>query len=155
MGKRSLWFTGRKNRLWIGLCMAVVSLLLLVACGGTSTASSTPTQPPAAAVQPTPTPPPATQAAAVVVVQMLESPPGHYFFKPDTLTITAGTIVLWLDSSDAPHTVTSDPSAPNAFDTTSNVTEGKTFALTFNTPGTYHYHCNIHPNMKAVITVTS
>ncbi len=155
MGRHSSWFTGRRSRLWIGLCMAVVSILILVACGGTTTAGSTPTQPPAAAVQPTPTPPPATQPTNVVVIQMLESPPGHYFFKPDTLTISAGTVVVWIDSSDAPHTVTSDSGAPSAFDTTSNVTQGKTFALTFNTPGTYHYHCKIHSNMKATITVTS
>lgn len=155
MGRHSSWFTGRKNRLWIGLCIAAISMLILVACGGTTTANSTPTQPPTTVVQPTPTPQPATQPAKVVIVQMLESPPGHYFFKPDTLTITAGTVIVWIDNSDAPHTVTSDANAPSAFNTTSNITQGKTFALAFNTPGTYHYHCNIHPNMKAVITVTS
>src|SRR5579885_3831299 len=152
MGRHSSWFTGRRSRLWPGRCMSGVFILIRVPCGGTTTAGSTPTQPPAAAVQPTPTPPPATQPTNVVVIQMLESPPGHYFFKPDTLTISAGTVVVWIDSSDAPHTVTSDT---NVFDTASNITQGKTFGLVFNTPGTYNYHCKIHPNMKAVITVTS
>lgn len=154
MGRYSSWFTGQKRTLGIALSMALVSMLILVACGGTTTASSSTTPVPTVA-QPTPTTAPATQPTNVVVVQMLENPPGHYFFKPDTLTITAGTTVVWYDNSDAPHTVTSDNSAPTAFGTTSNVTQGKTFALIFNTPGTYNYHCNIHPNMKALITVTA
>ena len=90
------------------------------------------------------------------VVQMVENPPGHYIFQPASVTITAGSIVVWIDNSDAPHTVTSDPGAPSAFNTTQNVTQGKTFALQFNQAGTYHYHCNIHPTtMKAVIDVTT
>lgn len=156
MGNYSSWLTGQKRTLWIGLSMALVSMLILVACGGTTTANSAPTPAPTVAqVTPTPTAAPATQPTSVVIVQMLENPPGHYFFKPDTLTITAGTTVVWVDNSDAPHTVTSDPNAPTAFGTTSNVTEGKTFGLVFNTPGTYNYHCNIHPNMKATITVNA
>jgi plastocyanin len=151
MEKHRLWFAGQKRRLWIGLSMALVSLLILVACGGTA-ANSTPTPVAQATPTATPTPLPATQSTNVVIVQMLENPPGHYFFKPDSLTITAGTTVVWIDNSDAPHTVTSDT---NVFDTPSNITEGKTFGLVFNTPGTYNYHCKIHPNMKAVITVTS
>lgn len=155
MGKHSSWFTARRRALWAGLSIAIVSMLILVACGGTTAANPTSAPPTQAAVQPTPTQAPATIPTDAVVVQMLENPPGHYFFKPDTLTIKAGTVVVWIDNSDAPHTVTSDPNAPSAFNTTSNVTEGKTFALVFNTPGTYNYHCNIHKNMKAVITVTS
>ncbi len=151
MGRRFLWFLGKRRRLWIGLSIALISLLILVACGGTAS-NSTPAPVAQATPAATPTPAPTTQSTNVVIVQMMENPPGHYFFKPDTLTITAGTTVVWVDNSDAPHTVTSDT---NTFDTTSNVTEGKTFGLVFNVPGTYHYHCNIHPNMKATITVTS
>lgn len=158
MDKRSFWLSGRKRTLWIALSMALISMLILVACGGATanTPASTPTQAPTAAPPtPTPTQAPATTQTKVVLVEMLEKPAGHYFFQPSTLTITAGTTVVWLDISDAPHTVTSDTGAPSAFATTSNVTQGKTFALTFNTPGTYNYHCNIHPNMKATITVTA
>lgn len=158
MGKDTSRFAGRTRTLWVALSMALISLLILVACGGTT--SGTSTAPPASTIaqttpMPTATPAPATQSATVVVVEMLENPPGHYFFQPATLTITAGTTVVWLDLSDAPHTVTSDAGAPSAFGTTSNVTEGKSFALVFNTPGTYQYHCNIHPHMTAAITVTA
>lgn len=155
MDRHASRLPGRRRTLWIGLSMALVSLVILVACGNTGTTASA--TPPVATTQttPTPTPAPATQPTSVVIVQMLEKPEGHYFFQPSSLTITAGTTVVWMDNSDAPHTVTSDPNAPSAFNTTSNVTTGKTFALVFNTPGTYDYHCNIHPGMKATITVTS
>jgi plastocyanin len=144
--------------LWVVLTLAIGMSVLFAACGGSTTAtnptSTATTAPPTAT--PSPTPVPATLPLGAVIVQMIENPPGHYLFQPASMTIKAGTVVVWIDNSDAPHTVTSDPGAPSPFNTTSNVTQGHTFALVFNTPGTYHYHCNIHPtSMKAVITVTS
>ncbi len=47
------------------------------------------------------------------------------------------------------------PMRPNAFSTTSNLTQNQTFMFTFNTAGTFAYHCNIHTYMKATITVTA
>ena len=156
-------FATRLRVLWVALSLVTVACVLLAACGGgqttaSPTATTAPTPTPA---PPTPTPTPSPSPTApptmpVTVVQMVENPPGHYIFQPASITITAGSIVIWIDNSDAPHTVTSDPSAPSAFNTTQNVTQGKTFALQFNQAGTYHYHCNIHPTtMKAVIDVTT
>lgn len=154
----------RPRASWMALAVAILACLLLAGCGGggQSTTSSTPTAAPTTPVptpsptpSPTPTQPP-TSSSNVTVVQMLENPPGHYFFQPASITITAGSIVVWVDNSDAPHTVTSDPGAPSAFNTSQNVTQNKTFALQFNQAGTYHYHCNIHPTtMKAVVNVTA
>ena len=148
-------FPIRLRFLWIALSLTIVAGVLLVACGGgqTTTSSTPTTAPTATAVPPTPTtaPSPTPQPTLpVTVVQMVENPPGHYLFQPASITIKAGTVVVWIDNSDAPHTVTS------AFNTTQNVTQNKTFALQFNQAGTYHYHCNIHPTtMKAVIDVTA
>jgi plastocyanin len=75
-----------------------------------------------------------------------------YSFDPATVTVPKGTEVVWTNSTDAPHTVTSDT---NAFGTTSNLTQNQTFMMVFNTAGTYAYHCNVHPYMKATIIVTS
>jgi len=50
-------------------------------------------------------------------------------------------------------TVTSDTAG--VFNSTSNITQNQTFKFTFSTAGTFPYHCNIHPYMKATITVTS
>jgi plastocyanin len=126
---------------WMALSVATVATLLLVACGGGGT-----TPGPTATSQPT-----ATATATTVKVQIIEQN-GKYSFSPAALTITKGTTVEWTNMSDAPHTVTSDT---NAFSTTSNLTQNQTFMFTFNTAGTFAYHCNIHTYMKATITVTA
>lgn len=150
--KQVPWFTGRRRLLAISLSILTISMLILVACGGTNASSPTPT----AQAQPTPSPTPttATTPPPPVTIEIVEVDE-KYFFKPDTITIKTGTKVIWVNHSDAPHTVTSDPGAPGAFDTTDNVTENKMFEFTFTAPGTYAYHCNIHPYMKASITVTA
>ena len=76
----------------------------------------------------------ATQAAdAGVSVQ-------DFQFAPPSVTITAGGTVTWTWSGAAPHNVTSDTGAFTASATQSS----GTFSQTFNTPGTYYYHCTIH-----------
>jgi len=88
----------------------------------------------------------------VVTVKIVEKNE-KYSFQPATLSIKVGTEVMWVNSSDAPHTVTSD--SAGVFGTTSNIAEHQNFTFTFTSAGTFPYHCNIHPYMKATITVTS
>jgi plastocyanin len=146
--------SGRIRFLWVALSLATLATLLLVACGGTTTTTSSPTA--TTAPTATPTPLPATIPLGAVIVKMVEKTPGDYVFDPASITIKAGTVIVWINESDGMHTVTSDPGAPSAFNTTSNVTQGRTFALMFTTPGTYHYRCTIHPKtMQAIITVTA
>jgi plastocyanin len=76
-----------------------------------------------------------------------------YAFSPATLSIKVGTQVVWTNTTDAAHTVTSDTAG--VFSSPGNVTQNQTFMFAFTTPGTFAYHCNIHPYMKATITVTS
>jgi len=75
-------------------------------------------------------------------------------FNPSTLTITAGTTVTWQNGS-ITHTVTSDAGSAQTFDS-GNIGNGGTFTQTFNTAGTYAYHCKIHvaSGMTGTITVT-
>ena len=144
-------FARRTRLLWGFFSFALVAALLLAACGGGgTTTSSTPT----ATSQPTPSPTATTAPSApatVVKVNIVEKDE-KYMFDPATLTIKTGTQVVWTNMSDAPHTVTSDN---GTFNTSSNITEHQTFMFTFTTAGTFPYHCNIHPYMKATITVTS
>jgi plastocyanin len=138
-------FANRARLFWGILSLAAVAALLLAACGGGTTTTPTPT--PTATSQPTPTPTP-----TVVMVKIVEAN-DKYAFSPATLSIKAGTQVVWTNTTDAAHTVTSDTAG--VFGTPSSLNTNQTFMFTFTTPGTFAYHCNIHPYMKATITVTS
>ncbi len=86
------------------------------------------------------------------MVKMVETN-GKYSFEPASLSVKVGTQVEWLNTTDAPHTVNSDTAG--TFASTGNITQNQSFKFTFTTAGTFPYHCNVHPYMKATITVTS
>ena len=75
----------------------------------------------------------------------------NFSFTPATLTVAAGTTVTWINHDDVQHTVTA---SDKSFDSGAIDTDG-TFAHEFTTPGTYAYHCAIHPTMTAQIIVKS
>jgi plastocyanin len=71
-------------------------------------------------------------------------------FNPDSLSIKVGETVTWTNKDSYAHTVTSD----NGVFDSGNIASGATFSFTFNTEGTYSYHCSIHTSMTAKIIVT-
>lgn len=72
-----------------------------------------------------------------------------FAFEPATLVVAPGTTVTWTNTQKVNHTITLDDGSASS----DNVAEGGTFSFTFLTPGTYEYHCAIHPNMTGSITV--
>jgi len=70
-------------------------------------------------------------------------------FKPDSVTIKAGTTVVWTNKSDTLHIVTSDDSSWMS----ESLDQGQSFKHVFDKPGTYAYHCDIHWFMKGTIIV--
>jgi plastocyanin len=68
------------------------------------------------------------------------------------LAINVGDTVTWTNLDSAQHTVTSDPETPVSIGSAS-LNQDETFSFTFDTPGTYPYHCTIHPGMTGTITV--
>lgn len=132
------------------LSFLTVATLLLAACS--SQASSTPSRlaPGTSAIVGS-IPTSLTNAANVVQVKMVEQN-GMYAFEPATITIPKGAQVIWTNTSNASHNVTSDTSA---FGASSNLSANQTFMQVFNTAGTYTYHCTLHSYMKGTITVTS
>jgi plastocyanin len=70
-------------------------------------------------------------------------------FSPASLTVTAGTTVMWTNNDNMTHTVTADD---DSFDS-GNIAMGTKYSKLFSTAGTYSYHCTIHPNMKGTIVV--
>lgn len=74
-----------------------------------------------------------------------------YAFYPDTLRISAGTEVTWVNCDsragiDA-HTSTSDTWSSPLF------ANGQTYSRTFGTTGSFAYHCSPHPAMRGVVIV--
>ena len=74
-----------------------------------------------------------------------------FSYQPDTLTVAAGTTVTWTNDGTVPHTVTSNQ---RTFDS-GDIAPGGTFSYTFDQPGSYPYHCTLHPSMQGQIEVTS
>lgn len=73
----------------------------------------------------------------------------NFAFSPATLTVKTGSTVTWTNLDSAPHTVTSDSGAFGS----GQLANGGSFSYTFNTAGTFDYHCSNHPSMKAKIIV--
>jgi plastocyanin len=77
-----------------------------------------------------------------------------FAFSPATLTIKTGTTVTRMNQDEVIHQIASDPGTPVAF-TSDSLTNGASYQFTFTQPGTYTYHCTIHPSMKGTIFVQS
>ena len=73
-----------------------------------------------------------------------------FAFSPSALTISAGDTVKWTNLDSASHTITSDSGSELASPSFGN---GQTYSHTFNTTGTFSYHCSIHSTMKGKIIV--
>ncbi|MDX1690600.1 MAG: cupredoxin domain-containing protein [Acidimicrobiia bacterium] len=67
----------------------------------------------------------------------------------DPITIEAGTEVVVTNADGAPHTFTSDDGLWDS----GTITDGE-YRRTFDDPGTYAFHCEIHPSMQGELTVT-
>ncbi len=91
-----------------------------------------------------------TQAATGEDVTEMAVDIADFAFDPDPLEIPVGTTVTWTNQDTAPHTATADD---GSFDS-GRLDNGGTFSFTFDTPGTYPYHCDIHPRMTGTIVVT-
>ena len=74
-----------------------------------------------------------------------------FSFNPVSVTVVKGTKVTWTNKDSMSHTVTSDQGT--TLDSQALAT-GESYSVTFLNPGTYTYHCKIHPSMKGTITVT-
>jgi plastocyanin len=96
--------------------------------------------------------------AAKVTVYMGKLPDGTDIgmtFSPDPVTVAAGTTLQWNNVDDEEHTATSDTGSAESFD--SGLLGGerpKSFEHTFNTKGTFNYHCEVHVAMGMTGTIT-
>ena len=89
----------------------------------------------------------ATSVAADVAVTI-----DNFRFTPPEITVPAGTTIRWTNQDGPTHTVTSDTAG--TFDS-GNLATNASFSFTFSTPGTFPYHCAIHPTMLGKVIVTA
>jgi plastocyanin len=73
----------------------------------------------------------------------------NFSFSPATLTVPAGTSVMWTNNDDIPHTVVEKN---QKFKSKGLDTDDK-FSYTFTEPGTYEYFCGMHPKMVGKVIV--
>jgi plastocyanin len=76
---------------------------------------------------------------------------GNFMFRPSTLTVSAGTVVTWLNEDDDPHTVIgTDSESPIR---SRPLDSGERYSVTLTKPGTYRYFCSLHPHMTGTVIV--
>lgn len=78
-------------------------------------------------------------------------------FRPDTITVAAGTRVTWTNQDEIEHTVTSGTPehGDDRFASGTMSAKGAAHAAVFEKPGTYPYYCERHPFMRGAIHVTA
>ena len=78
-----------------------------------------------------------------------------FSFTPQTITIRHGTKVVWRNSDNVPHDVTSASSMSTSATVTGlfaspTLSPGASFSYTFKKKGTYYYECTIHASMASM-----
>jgi plastocyanin len=76
----------------------------------------------------------------------------NFAFNPPNMTVAPGTTLTWVNNDQVPHTATATNPA-GVFDS-GTLQPGQSYSFTFNKPGTYAYHCAIHPYMTGTVTVS-
>ncbi|SDT78557.1 Plastocyanin [Streptomyces sp. TLI_053] len=130
---------------------AVMSAWLLVGAAGCSSSSGGGSSSPAASS-------PAASSAASSSAS--SAPAGaaavtikDFTFGPATLTVAPGTSITVTNQDSAGHTLTAIAPNAGAFDT-GLLEQGRSATITApTTPGSYPFHCDVHPNMTGTLVV--
>ena len=159
MSPRSIFHIARRLRVSISLLLAVVALALALQASPTAHAASHATaaghvmtvsfvkdSPPAHAASHATEATQTGQASPTVAAAGGDVSIVDFAFDPSTITITAGSSVRWTRSvaTSITHTTTSDVGSLDPWNS-GQLAPGESFTKTFNTPGTYTYHCEFHP----------
>jgi plastocyanin len=129
--------------------LAVASVVAIVASGcGSSDSSSSSSGGDSMATTAQAAPSPAASSGGAPV-ESATVDIKSFKYKPVTITVKEGGRVRWTNSDAAAHTSTADD---RSFDT-QTIEKGKTRMVTMTTAGTFPYHCDFHPFMKATVVV--
>ena len=73
----------------------------------------------------------------------------NFKFSPQPVEAKVGDIVAWKNDDSAPHSATMDDGSCD----TDTISPGSSAMLVFTAPGTYTYHCKVHPSQMKGFTV--
>ncbi len=76
-----------------------------------------------------------------------------FAYKPENLTVKAGTKVTWTFKDDADHNV--EPVGDAELTKSPDLKSGGTYSFTFTKPGMVKYRCSIHNYMTGTVMVTA
>jgi plastocyanin len=137
------------TRFRLGVLIATAALALAACSSSGSTAA--PASQPAASTPAAASAPAASAPAAAACSEGSGSGTAAQikdFAFPTGLSVAAGQSITWTNADSANHTVTFDDGSCDT-----PVDAGKTVTVTYNTPGTFAFHCKIHPNMTSSLEV--
>lgn len=108
----------------------------------------TPTPKPRPTPTPTPRPTPTPTPHPKVTITIITKKNGTFAFSPATISVAPDTLVIWVNATQAPHTVTGSSFGSGT------INPGGSYSFTFTSAGTYAYHCSFHPYMTGKVNVT-
>lgn len=79
------------------------------------------------------------------------------FYSPPSINLETGQTIQWANRSMQPHTITHDgcPQRTDCAFHSGHIHPGERFTVRDLPPGTYAYHCEIHPFMRGMIVVNN
>lgn len=145
-------FSRHESMLSLRLAVIPALLMFAIGCGGYSSPAPSPSPMPSPAPAPSPAPTPAPSpvgASSSVTIPARAEFLGDRAYTPDNLDVTVGTSVTWTNTDSTSHTSTSDGTGWNS----GTLAPGGRFSVVLQTPGTFRYHCSIHPGMVGTVVV--
>jgi plastocyanin len=118
------------------VAIGLFAIALTAGCGGSSKSSPT-------------TPSPMNQGTSVTIPMNAQTL-GSNAYSPNPVTVASGTTVTWVNNDTIAHTSTSD--SAGVFDT-GTIAAGGRASFTFQSKGTFPYHCTFHRGMVGSVVV--
>ena len=125
----------------IAACACLIALFA-AGCGSSGGGGGSSAQSNTSAAKPSP-------AAAGPAVKSAKVDIKSFKFNPQVIAVKRGGGITWTNSDSTAHTATADA---RSFDTQA-IDPGKSKTVSFTAAGTFAYHCDIHPFMKAMVVV--
>lgn len=136
----------------------LAAALGLAACSGgagaspASTGATAPTSDPAseAPASDAPSAPASAACATSTDAATVDVTIEGFSFDPGTVEAKVGDVIGFTNRDGAPHTATLDDDQC----TTDSITGNASAALTFSVPGSFPFHCRIHPDMTGTFEIS-